>query len=67
MVGGARMMLLGTLFIALGIVVDGARRFRIRQAFGFPYHHGVQRWMDGVCVGIFGALAARLIVDEPVR
>lgn len=63
-----QMMVLGALFIVVGVMVDGSAGFACGRLSDFlTRRRGVRRWTDRVCAGIFGTLAARLIVDDPAR
>ncbi|WP_017624814.1 LysE family translocator [Nocardiopsis chromatogenes] len=60
----AQMLLLGGLFIVIGLLVDGAVGVAAGLLSDRLLRRGpVRRWIDRASAAIFGALAARLVLD----
>ena len=60
----AQMLLLGGLFIMIGLLVDGTVGVAAGLLSDRLLRRGpVRRWIDRACAAIFGALAARLVLD----
>jgi threonine/homoserine/homoserine lactone efflux protein len=61
----AQIVVLGLLFIAVGLAVDASVGLAAgRLAVLFRRRPAVRRWLDRVCAAVFGGLAVRLVLDQ---
>ncbi|WP_017557280.1 LysE family translocator [Nocardiopsis baichengensis] len=60
----AQLLLLGCLFVVIGLLVDGTVGIMAGMLSERLLRRGpVRRWIDRACAAVFGALAARLVLD----
>lgn len=61
----AQFLLLGVLFIAVGLLVDASVGLAAGHlAALFRRRPSVRRWLDRLCAAVFGGLAVRLVLDQ---